>query len=239
MESEYTTLIERYFDQRLLPLEHELVQDLLANNAEFKSEFELFEKANKAIELQALSDLKEQIRGMDKNQKSNTFGMLKIAANILLIAFVSSFFYAQTQLSTSKIFDSSYESAPDYITDMGSNQDDLSKAMQLYNKKDYTAAIKAFTPLAKRSEEATFYLGQCYLETDNTNLAIESFSKIGGKYKPEAQWYLALAYLKAGNENATYITLDSIIESNEDEAFVLKAKSLNKKLNNPLRILIF
>lgn len=239
MDSEYTALIERYFDNLLLPNEEKLVADLLANNSDFKLEFQLFEKANKAVELQALSELKNTIKKMDSRKEVRSFTFLKIAASILLIAVIGSFFYAQTQLTNSKIFLTSYELAPDYITNMGDNQDVLSIAMKYYNTQNFDSAIKAFLPLASNNEEAAFYLGQCYLKTTNTQKAISTFSSITGKYKTEAEWYTALAQLSAGNEKGARGTLNQIIKTNQDEAFVLKAKHVLKKLDNPLRQLLF
>ena len=74
METQYTSLIERYFDEELSSKEKAHVEELKKTNSNFMHEFELFEKAHKVVNLVAIGNLKEDIRsihkGMDNSPKS-------------------------------------------------------------------------------------------------------------------------------------------------------------------------
>ena len=77
------------------------------------------------------------------------------------------------------------------------------KAMQYYLRGDYANAVPGLRAAAKaspRTASFNFYLGACYLLTDQTEAAIESFRKtvsLGDPaYSERAHFYLAKAYLR-------------------------------------------
>jgi tetratricopeptide (TPR) repeat protein len=77
------------------------------------------------------------------------------------------------------------------------------KAMQYYLKGEYAKAIPGLRAAVKASPQIAsfnFYLGACYLLTDQTDSAIESFRRtvsIGApSYSEQAHYYLAKAYLR-------------------------------------------
>jgi len=82
-------------------------------------------------------------------------------------------------------------------------QQTFRKAMQYYAKGDYTHAIsglRAAVQASPRNARFNFYLGACYLLTDQTDLAIQSFrstiSRGDPAYSEPAHFYLAKAYLR-------------------------------------------
>jgi TolA-binding protein len=82
-------------------------------------------------------------------------------------------------------------------------QETFHKAMQYYVKGDYAHAIpslRAAVQASPRTARSNFYLGACYLLTDQTDLAIESFRNtisVGDPaYSELAHFYLAKAYLR-------------------------------------------
>jgi TolA-binding protein len=245
METKYTALIERYFDNELSPEEIAQVVKLNETEVDFQKEFELFEKANEAIKLLTLSDLKEDIKVLREKQTENTprfrsLSWMKVAASILLLAVVGVGFYAQ-QFSNESIYDSSYVTADDYITNMDAEMSAMEKALELYNKKDFSAAIDAFTEIENTNPEnqvAKFYLGQSLLQAGQDEQAIKTLSQVSGDYHPEALWYVALTQLKMDNEAAALQSLERIISENKDEAFVIKAERLKRKLNSSFRKLV-
>jgi TolA-binding protein len=245
MKTKYTALIERYFDNELSPEEIAQVAKLNETEVDFQKEFELFEKANEAIKLLTLSDLKEDIKVLREKQTENTprfrsLSWIKVAASILLLAVVGVGFYAQ-QFSNESIYDSSYVPADDYITNMDAEMSAMEKALELYNKKDFSAAIDAFAEIKNTNPEnqvAKFYLGQSLLQAGQDEQAIKTLSQVSGDYHPEALWYVALAQLKMDNEAAALQSLERIISENKDEAFVIKAERLKRKLNSSFRKLV-
>jgi len=241
METQYTTLIERYFDEDLSPAELSEYQELLETNEDFQKEVALFEKAHHVIKLKHISDMKDRVQSIRQKQtttaKSSNFSGLKIAASILLLAVVSIGFYAQ-QFDTDKLYQDAYTPAGDYITNMDAEMSPLEQAMELYNKEEYEQAIDAFATIEGKDPQnqvAKFYLGQSLLHNEQNEQAIETLLEVSGDYHPEALWYAALTQLKIGKEADARESLDHIITENEDEAFVLKAERLLKKLDSPLR----
>jgi TolA-binding protein len=245
METKYTTLIERYFDKELSPEEIAQVAKFRERDVDFQKEFELFEKANKVISLLTISDLKEEIKVLrehkiSNSQKVSSLRGMKVAASILLLAVVGVGFYAQ-QFSSKSIYDNSYFPAGDYITNMDAEMSTMEKAMELYNKESFLAAIDAFAEIGNTNPEnqvAKFYLGQSLLQAGQDEQAIKTLSEVSGDYQPEALWYVALTQLKMGNDAVALETLERIISANKDEAFVIKAKGLKRKLNSPFRKLL-
>ena len=241
METQYTTFIERYFDKDLTATELIEYQELLETNLDFQKEVELFEKALKAIKLKHISDMKDHVRSI-RNKKINSstsskLGWMRIAASIVLLAVVGLGFYAQ-QYKASKLYENAYAPAGDYITNMDADMSTMEKAMELYNKEELTAAIEAFAEIENTNPEnqvAKFYLGQSLLQAGQDEQAIKTLSQVSGDYHPEALWYVALTQLKMGNETAALESLDHIIEENRDEAFVIKAGRLKRKLNSYFR----
>lgn len=82
-------------------------------------------------------------------------------------------------------------------------QETFHKAMQFYLKGDYARAIPGLRDAANanpRTPSFNFYLGACYLLTNQTDLAILSFRKtvsLGDpEYSESAHFYLAKAYLQ-------------------------------------------
>jgi tetratricopeptide (TPR) repeat protein len=82
-------------------------------------------------------------------------------------------------------------------------QQTFRKAMQYYVKGDYAHAIPGLRVAVQASPQTTrfnFYLGACYLLTDQTDLAIESFHNtisLGDPaYSELAHFYLAKGYLR-------------------------------------------
>ena len=245
MDSKYTELIERYFDGIATAAEKQEVEKLKENDKDFQEEYQLFESAHFIVELDTLQKLKENARKLDQEigtqkPKSNASWM-KIAASILLIAVVGSLFYAQ-QYSNENLYNDNYAVAKDYVSDLGSENNELSHALRLYNKKNYSEAMNVFAAIESKeplNQEAKFYLGQCLLQLDKTTQAIKTLSEVSGDYRAEALWYSALAYLKTEDEENCLKQLDLIVENEKDQAFVLKATELKNKLSNPIRKFVF
>ena len=241
----HTTLIERFFDKQLSATEIAEVAILRKTNAAFEQEYLLFEKAHKVARLYTISRLKEQVRAVAGSKKTvsitSPFGWMKIAASITLLAVVGLGFYAQ-QFSDSNIYKGAYTPAADYITNLDESLSPMEKAMEWYNVGDFAKAIDAFAAIENedpKNQEAKFYLGQSLMQKGEIDQAVVTLSEVSGDYRPEAQWYVALAYLSIGNETATLSTLETIIKTNADEAFVQRAQHLKNKLTSPFRKLAF
>lgn len=245
METKYTTLIERYFDQLLSPEEIAEIEQLKKTDSDFLQEFELFKKTYQAVELSTVINLKAEIKGihqkMDSPTKSAKIVQLRwigIAASILLLAGFG--FYAQ-QFSNQNLYSEAFTPVGDYVTNMDNDLSALEKAMEMFNKQQFDSASQLFHKIyaTTGSQVALFYEGHTYYQTGRLQHAIKILNKVSNNYKPEAQWYVSLAYLKMEDNTNTIKTLNAIINDNQDEAFVIKAKKLKGQLTSPLRKLVF
>jgi hypothetical protein len=75
-----------------------------------------------------------------------------------------------------------------------------------------------------------FYKGLISLNEDKWNEAIVSLQKVDNSLKYEAQWYVAIAYIKNGEIDKAKNELDSIIKNPNDTKFKSDAEKLLKKI---------
>lgn len=92
------------------------------------------------------------------------------------------------------------------------------KAMQHYLKNDYTGAIPGLRAAVKANPDTAsfhFYLGACYLLTNQSDWAIKSFRKTisleNSTYSGQAHFYLAKAYLQEKDVSAAERELQATV----------------------------
>ena len=111
----------------------------------------------------------------------------------------------------------------------------LNSAIQWYNRNNYQAAINQLDKIIQSdpfSTAAHFYRGLSYIETKDYGKAIENFSFIinqnNSRYTENAQWYLALCYIKTNQTGIASIALNKIAAGNS--YYKLKASDLLRKM---------
>ena len=113
-------------------------------------------------------------------------------------------------------------------------------AMQSYSRKDYGKAsvtLREVTLKSPESPEARFFLGICYLMTNDTEAAISELKTAAAlgdsEYREDAHFFLGQAYArKRDSINATR-ELDQVIEINGTQA--AKARTLREIVNVSIR----
>ncbi|MDP3929809.1 MAG: tetratricopeptide repeat protein [Bacteroidota bacterium] len=149
-----------------------------------------------------------------------------------------------------KIYDANIKPCMNYWTTDTGFVDTVSmqaQAMKLYDEGEYTLAIEAFQrfePETKDEALYNFYLGFCYLKSDFANLAISHFDESSQLFKKfelvqMSRWYLALAYLKVGDEENAVKVLQNLIEVNAPQRYV--ADNILKQIDfssNPIKSLL-
>jgi tetratricopeptide (TPR) repeat protein len=101
-------------------------------------------------------------------------------------------------------------------------------AMRHYLNKDYVSAISGLrrvTQISPQAASANFYLGACYLLTNETDLAIQTLSKVisldDPNYAEPAHFYLAKAYIRKNDLLTARVQLEKTVRlhgDREDEA---------------------
>ena len=91
-------------------------------------------------------------------------------------------------------------------------------AMQAYQRAEYRAAIPGLEAAAQLDPEAPdirFFLGICYLLTEQVDSAVDQFSKTVAlgetPYLEAARFYLAKAYLKQGDVEKARLELQRVV----------------------------
>jgi len=113
------------------------------------------------------------------------------------------------------------------------NQNILTTAQKAYDEKDYQSAINSFKVYLKENPDSPIIWlakGSAEYELDKLDNAIVSFgqvAKLNPDYKPLANWYLALSYLKKEDKIQAKSLLDEISEGEEKYA---EAQKLLKEL---------
>jgi tetratricopeptide (TPR) repeat protein len=104
-------------------------------------------------------------------------------------------------------------------------QESFRKAMQYYLGNDYAKAIPGLRAAVNASPQTArfrFYLGACYLLTDQPDSAVESFRKtvaLGDPaYSEPAHFYLAKAYLQENDVPAAEDELQATVRLGSSSA---------------------
>lgn len=79
---------------------------------------------------------------------------------------------------------------------------ELTEAMDAYQRQDYSAALQKLDAIPNLDENLLIYKAICLIETDQLPQAIHLLEELvshgeATEYYQQANWYLALAYLKA------------------------------------------
>lgn len=146
-----------------------------------------------------------------------------IAASLLLFITLGYLFFFQTA-DPEKLYLSYYEPYPNIVNPIKRSESKLNDdALSYYEQGDYTTAASIFeSELIQQPNEdyLLFYWGLCNLELGELNQATSLLKKIppaaDSRFYSPAQWYLALAYLKADNVDQAKIQLQTIVESGGD-----------------------
>lgn len=160
---------------------------------------------------------------------------LRWAASIALIALLSIWFYFSGSISNQDLFIANYSAYPNVESPI-SRSDQGSDAVWLaYEKGDYDKAYEGFEVRVTTNKEdiaSWFYLGICAIELNKLPEAENALDMVvnssNDKYREQAHWYLALSYLKAGDESMTIIVLEDIKKSKS--TYTQRAKELLSKL---------
>ena len=218
-------------------------------DAEFRSELLNQTQILNAIESVHDEKLKQFFKNVDKGIKDNqegklvkmtpsenvkvkrsSFSLLKYAAVLTIL--LGSFFIVKQytgDTGSSDLFASYYQTYDSsVIRGRAIDSKELSEALFSYGSNDFSKADKLFSNVTPKSAEAMFFGSICKIELDKLDEAIrdlKTLSSQNSEYKADADWYLALAYLKKGDLNSTKSLLQNMSD-NSDHAYSVKALKL-------------
>ena len=214
-------LINKHLDQTMTDEEQHLFDTLMEESADFRKELEQVQvlvAGVKAVEkAEAIARIKEAFVAFDQERSptrkltGRKLWPLGIAASLLLMAFLAYFLLSETKpISPLAVYESYYEIFPaDAETRSGKGS---LEALRYYEQGQYDAAIPLLEELSEDSGNALIpvYLANAYLQINNPHQAIQALenriSSTDSTYSSQFfQWYLGLAWLKAGDQQQALV----------------------------------
>jgi hypothetical protein len=160
------------------------------------------------------------------------------AAAVILLLLVPFIFIIRNNTAPDRLagkYFQPYEN--EWVPANGDTADLSTKAMKHYENENYALALPILEKMlgSNTSDEAEvqFYKGNSHLALNHPKDAITCFAAVlsmpANKYTEEAQWYLALSYIKAEDKVKAKDLLNTIVET-ENHPFHKDATELLKKL---------
>lgn len=249
MKPEDYSLIEGYLDGRLSEAERSALEARLQSDEELAQALALRQDMDRHLRRQekraalktTLAELGEDFFKMETPTAAPA-GATRIplhrrwyayAAAIALVLTVSIVLYLNLRPG---LYDQYARHAPLALTAMSADADALAaQAEQAFNAGDYEnaySALRGYIDANTTNNLARLYLGISALETGRLEEAQNIFTQLqletGSQWADYAQWYLALTYLKKGDEAACRAALTQV---GEDSEWYAKAQELLRKLD--------
>ena len=203
--------IEAYVLGSMSADERALFEQELAGDPALRSELELQRENTLAIELGGMERMLKNVSAEHRTPEldrdvsgTNWKSYLKYAAVVAIV--LSGAFWVLTRPSTNeRLFAEHFEADPGLPVAMGASTDlAFSDAMVAYKLGDYSEARAKWAALLQAdpgNDTLAFYIGSAALAMDDVAAAVPLFENLhaGSAFHDKAQWYLFLAYLKAGD----------------------------------------
>ncbi len=231
MNERDTTLLNNYFNGLLSPPEAQQVRERADDDPVFGQEFtlraEMEAYPRRATQRQAFTDTlvaveKDFFQDTTVEKAQSTPPMTAkvnwgrwLAAAAASLALLGGAYWFLSQ-STAPEYRQYAQYAPLSLTVRGESDNTVSAAEQAFASKNYAAALAALEQLLAQDPNnitAQLYKGICLLELDRPADARTAWNPLASgtsALKSEAQWYIALSYLKAHDNVACKSALESI-----------------------------
>jgi tetratricopeptide (TPR) repeat protein len=250
MNSHYnqTEIIDKYLSNELNEDEQKWFEHELTSNPDFAHEVLLHKNINKAILENDIINLRSQLQTIETqtlNKRSfiNEFFHFKwqyiaVAASITVLLSFGLRFMTQSNLTNDELYNMYYQTYDGEGAVRSANEktdQELSQAMRFYNDKKYDEALVLFNSILDKDYSNVavhLYAGIANMECFKYNEAVSSFQLIidhhRNLYVDQANWYLAICYLKMYQDDKARQLLKKIVE--EDGSFKKQARDILKKM---------
>ena len=249
---DYSKYIERYLDGIMSDTEKVWFEKELEGNSELQLDLELFRKTNQVILEKEIIELKTQLNSIHEMLKEEKEKKLKIkpkvfagrvllyasgiAASVIIAVLITMNIdrsYSNEQLYN--MFYEPYESNISFRSSETNVDDELNKAMALYENRQYEEAIVIFENILSQDSTrmgVNLYSGISHMEIEQYKEANKKFNKViehENIYKESAEWYLGFCYLMTSEREKAVETYETIAAGNG--YYSKDAKKVLRKLN--------
>ncbi len=231
-------LIERYFEKSLNDDEAAVLSQRLRNEPELKK---LLEEESLLVNtiryqgaLESLDYLRKLENSLEKRSTTRWYYLAAACAGLIAIAW---FYVGSLKQTPEQLYASYFEPYPNVFesaTRGNSNAGTREDAFRAYDEGDYATAATLFNELLRSNEDPAMLLllGNANLMLGNNDDAIANFKTLlvrSDDLEIQADWYLALAYLKTGETAKARPILSRLSETGTD--YATKARALIHKLD--------
>jgi tetratricopeptide (TPR) repeat protein len=229
---DFSYFIERYNAGEMSEVENQWFQKELEGNKKLRDEVEFRKKTDLALRNYDIIRLRSKLAEIEKRRATEVpvknpgkHINMKYAAAIAGLVLLGSIalFTGSRNLTTNEILDrfyKLYETPTSNRSVQLQANDVFSVAIENYNVRDYKAAIAGFTKVLQSDPDnmqTTLLYGISNYEMKNYPVAKQSFIKVAEEndnmYFEDAQWYLALCYLKTNEQDQAIEQFNNIKKS--------------------------
>ncbi len=217
-------LIQKYLQGTLSETEEQLFQEYLEKDPSFADHIPFYEELHYAFAKADYDQTKTQLQSFYKEEKQSLWRKWSIAATVLVLMSVGSLWFFNTINSNETLYAHYFEPYKNVVQPIVRGEVEKNTkvlAFMAYDDGDYDTAIVYINQLLEDQPEAIFalYKANAQLQTDQTEAAIvtlESHIKKTDTIYAQAQWYLALSYLKLDNKEATKGHLNTLLQTHSN-----------------------
>jgi len=223
--------IEKFLAGTLSGDELEVFEKSLQSDAELQAEVDLHRQVGETLKGEKIHEFRDVLKTVDqkwenpqekKTAKKFTLpfrSLLAAAAIALLLIFAYPFLFPKSDVSGSALFAANFEPYKMILNQRssGDEEDLMSQAVSAYEQKDYAKASSLFQKIQAEKTDADalrLYIGVAELSLGNADKAISELKIIVEAAPPllveQSRWYLALAYLKKGDNKNAIALLENI-----------------------------
>ncbi|MDY6800618.1 MAG: tetratricopeptide repeat protein [Bacteroidota bacterium] len=225
-------IIDKYLNGEMNDQELKRFEHLLSSDVEVQEELELHQAIGDAImedDIMSFRDTMQMIYAEDKKVKRQPAGFSRkklfyAAATIALLLAIGGIVKQLTQpdYDNHQIFDKFYQPYEVTVTYRSGNTETdrmLLNALQKYEDGNYEQALVLFEQLLEKRKDdmsINLYSGISYMEVAKYQKATQSFQTIitdnNNLFIEQAEWYLAMCYLKTEDNKKAKELLDELIK---------------------------
>ncbi len=217
-------LIQKYLQGTLSKKEEQLFEEYRHNDPSFAKGIPFYEKLHYAFAKADYEQTKSQLQSFYKEEKQSVWKKWSIAATVLALMGLGTMLYMNMSNSSEKLYAQYFEPYKNVVQPIVRGDVEKStkvRAFMAYDDGDYEKAIGYLDELLEEKPEAilALYKANAQLQMNQTEAAIDILAsqiKASDSIYAEAQWYLALGYLKMDNKTAAKSYLNALLESNSN-----------------------
>lgn len=243
METERDHKIQTYIDNQMSVEERLAFEVLMDKDVELKKEVNGLMELNSHLLAAGHDSFKAEVnqweqKYVQRQRRTKVFSILAIAASVAVVFFIAKFYINESSLNERELYAGYFTPYQDMILSRGETVDNesiLFKGMTAYNDQNYAVAAELLEQyrINNKSDKATaLYLAISQTELGRFEPAKRNFEIAIQEplFSQQAEWYLALMYIKKGD----HLKAQNVLKSISNNSYHYKsaiAAELYPKLN--------